>query len=194
MKWLKITFILFCITMGCLLGLSKYSLPNIIFPKSAQHNTIGELPIVEMADDGVFAEVDGAESTVDEIMEKERKRQAERRATRADRCYGVISSVCGYYYKDKSRRQVRREQRKYRKCIDKSYNKDGTPIFDGDGWQLGDKCRANKGYWGKPPVFKDSETCFEKARNLCDAYNGEVACSSISDFGLGMYTCWGTFE
>jgi len=36
-------------------------LPSIKLPKDAHHNTIGELPIVEMADDGVFAEVDGAE-------------------------------------------------------------------------------------------------------------------------------------
>lgn len=34
---------------------------QIILPKGAQHNTIGELPIVEMADDGNFYEKDGAE-------------------------------------------------------------------------------------------------------------------------------------
>ncbi len=42
----------------------KYRLPQITLPKGAQHNTIGELPIVEMADDGVFAEIDGAEYSV----------------------------------------------------------------------------------------------------------------------------------
>ena len=36
-------------------------LPYISFPKGAQHNTFGELPIVEMADDGNFFEIDGEE-------------------------------------------------------------------------------------------------------------------------------------
>jgi len=61
MKWFGVIFVLFCVVMGCLWGLSKYSLSNIILPKSAQHNTIGELPFVEAMDDGDFYEVDGDE-------------------------------------------------------------------------------------------------------------------------------------
>ena len=40
--------------MACLvwLVLPHSKLPYISFPKGAQHNTLGELPIVEMADGG----------------------------------------------------------------------------------------------------------------------------------------------
>ena len=37
------------------------NLPPISLPKGAQHNTLGELPIVEVADDGDFYEKDGEE-------------------------------------------------------------------------------------------------------------------------------------
>lgn len=194
MKFNTLTLLLFFLCFFGLVIVGVMELPQISLPKFAQHNTIGELPIVEMADDGVFAEIDGAEATYTELRKKDIARQAERRATRADRCYGVASSVCEYYYKNKTKRQVRREQRKYRKCIDRSYTKDGEVIFDGEGWPLDSYCRANDDYWGKPPVFKDSETCFTKARQICDAYNGNVRCDELSKLGLGLYTCWGTFK
>jgi len=74
MKWFAIILVMFCTAMGGLIGLSKYSLPQITLPKLAQHNTFGELPIVEMADDGVFAEVNGAEAEYASIWCDELKR------------------------------------------------------------------------------------------------------------------------
>jgi len=72
MKWYKlglegwglIILVLMAATMFALSMTAKYNLPPISLPKLAQHNTFGELPIVEMMDDGVFAEVDGAEYEV----------------------------------------------------------------------------------------------------------------------------------
>jgi len=62
MKWIRISIYL----VGCsFIGLWAFQglpLPQIELPKFAQHNTFGELPIVEMMDDGAFAEVDGAEA------------------------------------------------------------------------------------------------------------------------------------
>jgi len=43
-------------------------LPQITLPEAMHHNTIGELPFVEVMDDGNFYEVDGAE----EIARKEK--------------------------------------------------------------------------------------------------------------------------
>lgn len=51
--------------------------PQIIFHKSLQHNTIGELPIVELADDRVFAENDGEETF-----------------STTEHCYSVLSKEC----------------------------------------------------------------------------------------------------
>src|SRR3990167_8794501 len=44
-----------------LFGIYKVKVPAIILPKGAQHNTFGELPIVEAMDDGDFYERDGDE-------------------------------------------------------------------------------------------------------------------------------------
>lgn len=52
----------FC--FGLFVYLQQMNLPNIELPQVVQHRTFGELPIVEMADDGVFAEKDGAEYKV----------------------------------------------------------------------------------------------------------------------------------
>ena len=64
MKWFLISLVLLTSVMFSLMMTQRYSLPQITLPKFAQHNTIGELPIVEMADDGVFAEVDGKEAEI----------------------------------------------------------------------------------------------------------------------------------
>ena len=47
--------------LTALMFLEKIKLPMIFLPKGAQHNTIGELPIVEVMDDGDFYEKDGDE-------------------------------------------------------------------------------------------------------------------------------------
>ena len=46
---------------GCMVLISSADLPLVVLPKGAQHNTFGELPIVEILDDGDFFEIDGAE-------------------------------------------------------------------------------------------------------------------------------------
>ena len=63
---MKILFwVLFFAVFGFLIyvvGIMR--LPSIALPKFAQHNTIGELPIVEMWDDKGFYEIDGMEYKV----------------------------------------------------------------------------------------------------------------------------------
>jgi len=61
MKWFLIILVLFTSVMFGLMMTARHDLPQISLPKFAQHNTFGELPVVEMMDDGVFSEVDGAE-------------------------------------------------------------------------------------------------------------------------------------
>ena len=91
-KWFEKWALVICwvIIIGCSLYILKIkNLPQIKLPKAMQHNTIGELPIVEMADDGVFAEVDGVE-------ENYRKKIYYRNRTQAER---VMSGNCQYYLK-----------------------------------------------------------------------------------------------
>lgn len=54
------------------------NLPSISLPKDAQHNTFGELPIVEVMDDGNFYEVDGQENW-----------------SYYDSCVAALNSQCG---------------------------------------------------------------------------------------------------
>ena len=61
----RVLVLLLMFLCGILLGrLDVMKLPSIELPQFVQHQTFGELPIVEMADDGVFAEKDGDEYTV----------------------------------------------------------------------------------------------------------------------------------
>lgn len=62
MKFIRLSFIIFVLSSVFWVILPHDKLPQILFPIGAQHNTLGELPIVEMADDGAFAEVDGKET------------------------------------------------------------------------------------------------------------------------------------
>jgi len=134
-----------------------YILPQISLPKSAQHNTIGELPIVEMADDGVFAEVDGAEV----IYQTQRKNS----------CQGALESHCDWIYE---KYPGKRERKKKRKEYDEM-------AYDG--------CIN---CFGTIPTFKTKELCYEKAEELCRT--GTPTCGDLNTWGLGIYTCWGTFE
>ena len=62
---------IYLICCVCSFAIDKYlgnKLPSIALPEAAHHNTIGELPIVEMADDGVFAEEDGVEDRFKNIF------------------------------------------------------------------------------------------------------------------------------
>ena len=51
MKWAYIMLILLCITVAFLPMLHRLDLPQISLPKEA-HNLVGNIPIVEMIDDG----------------------------------------------------------------------------------------------------------------------------------------------
>ena len=61
MKFRILIFILLCWCVFGLAILQPKNLPSIILPKFAQHKTIGELPFIEMMDDGDFYEMDGSE-------------------------------------------------------------------------------------------------------------------------------------
>lgn len=150
-----------CFCIYCVLPHDK--LPPILLPKGAQHNTIGELPIVEMADDGVFAEKDGEEYS--------RKRH----------CISAVSSSCDFF-DNKSLKQVRKIKKEYQSCIkrpDKTFNEYGEPIYNFCG--------------DKPPAFENKEDCLEGAKKACGD-DGRPRCSGLEDFGLGMFTCWGSFQ
>ena len=67
-------------------------LPSISLPKGAQHNTLGELPFVEVMDDGNFYEIDGEEN--DSCWEYARK---EFKNIRSE-----VNDWYKYYLKDKS--------------------------------------------------------------------------------------------
>ncbi len=56
-----IFLIIIILNIIILITLNYMKLPSIMLPKFAQHNTLGELPIVEVADDGDFYEKDGEE-------------------------------------------------------------------------------------------------------------------------------------
>lgn len=53
--------LLFLMFTSYLISYYLPDLPYITLPKGAQHNTLGELPIVEVIDDGDYNEVDGEE-------------------------------------------------------------------------------------------------------------------------------------
>ena len=61
MNRFQLTILCLLIILMLLIYLSKLNLPPIYLPKIMQHNNIGELPIVEVADDGDFFEKDGKE-------------------------------------------------------------------------------------------------------------------------------------
>ena len=103
--------------------------PQIVLPEIAHHNNLGELPIVEMADDGVFSEIDGEEWN-------------DKRKMMENACFGTVSTVC--------------------------FN---------DGYQ------AN---------FETEEECLAIAKEVCGG--GEPSCDALDAYGLGIYTCWGTFR
>ena len=67
---LWVSVIIYCV-------LPHDKLPPISLPKGAQHNTIGELPFVEVMDDGDFYEEDGAEDW-----------------SHYDSCVGAVTSQC----------------------------------------------------------------------------------------------------
>lgn len=54
----------------CLIQLLYPKLPYIILPKGIQHNTIGELPLFEVIDDGDFYEEDGKEDKIFQVTTK----------------------------------------------------------------------------------------------------------------------------
>ena len=68
MRFIHLTLIILVLVF---LGLSilPIKLPSISLPKGAQHNTIGELPFVEVMDDGDFYEIDGGEGGYGKCIE-----------------------------------------------------------------------------------------------------------------------------
>ena len=151
--------------------MTNKELPKIMLPKAMQHNTIGELPIVEMADDGVFSEIDGTEH-------RDRGKRWE------EMCYASVSKACNYY-DNKTRREVRKGQERFRKCYEKSINRDGTARYDVAGFSLSISCGEN------PPVFDTKEKCLKRVKDVCTG--GVPSCSSLNVFGYGCFTCWGDF-
>lgn len=83
-------------------------LPQIKLNKEFQHKTIGELPIVEMADDGAFAEIDGMERQIDiSSVEKaiDRVARGEIHQRNKAKGVGVMIGQCKYYLKGKELQQ-----------------------------------------------------------------------------------------
>lgn len=174
MRFLKLSAFIFLLASIFWTILPHDKLPSILFPKGAQHNTFGELPIVEIADDGVFSEIDGEE-------------YADIRKRKIESCLGVVKKSCDFY-DNKTRIEINKVQNEYKKCINMSYTKDGKPIFDSEGFHLSDQCGV------KPPVFDTKEKCVEKVIRLCEDYGGEVRCGDLDNFGVGLFTCLVTFR
>lgn len=111
--------------IGGLLLLSKFNLPPIIFPKEAQHKTIGELPIVEIMDDGDFYEKDGLENQLndegsneyDEAMNQLEAREKAYKEERVLYCKNGLKSFC------RNREDEDCEQKVSRLC-----GNDGVPV------------------------------------------------------------------
>ena len=70
---------------------TKYDLPQIKLPRAAQHNNLGELPIVEMADDKAFYEVDGQEDRERKVIDSAMKIESKYLA-----CLEKVRYKCGY--------------------------------------------------------------------------------------------------
>lgn len=79
----KLTLLIVGLTVLMLVCISFEKLPNIELPTFAHHNTIGELPFVEVMDDGDFYERDGDEGLT------------------AQNCNNRISDECEYLCKKK---------------------------------------------------------------------------------------------
>lgn len=57
----RLAYIIIILTTLWILSLNNKSLPTIKLPRAMQHNTFGELPVVEIWDDGDFFVENGDE-------------------------------------------------------------------------------------------------------------------------------------
>jgi hypothetical protein len=95
----------------------RIKMPKIVFPKAAHHNTIGELPIVEIMDDGDFYEKDGDE---ERLREKKVFLLQEKIKTKYIRCLSDSKLNCGYDNSCK-KRKYEKCGKKYEAEMDKSF-------------------------------------------------------------------------
>ncbi len=94
----NLIFILATFGLLVLVSRSFPETPQISLPEAAHHNTIGELPFVEVMDDGDFYEVDGAEEKgrKDRLREYQYKLESKYRD-----CLDRITKKCGEGSNDK---------------------------------------------------------------------------------------------
>ncbi len=97
MKTFKILYYISLVFL-ILLVLSKLNLPMISLPKGMQHNTVGELPLVEVMDDGDFFEKDGDEDLTPQnchcIMRKKCEKKYGNNSWAIAQCYLENCSYC----------------------------------------------------------------------------------------------------
>lgn len=75
----RVSIVLIILSIIALIILNHKDLPPITLPAEFQHKTIGELPVVEVMDDGDFYEKDGDEDKYYDV---------------ANACYQAMSAQC----------------------------------------------------------------------------------------------------
>ena len=181
-KFIIFNSILFVMALLLVSVFQRVKLPSISLPKGAQHNTFGELPVVEAMDDGDFYEKDGSEENAraEKIQEKIEVYEQEYRD-----CLDRITGKCGegsedkYVYKYYSYlpRAVYEENPDYEErekpdnCREKQADKCYKKL---------EKKAEFIGYWFRPTTgfvyFKShGDNCDEEWLSCEDSYMGSFA-------------------
>ena len=151
-------------------------LPYISFPKGAQHNTFGELPIVEMADDGDIYEVDGAE---DDQCLKYAQDEKEKLFKESDKAVDEFLSKYKYTYL----RKIMFKSKMWFERLDRRVNEKFLSEFYNECLEMKNECLHLED-------LCPMQECKDEIKEACKKYQNRIPCFVQDGLVGGIFTCW----